>query len=95
MGTVSAEARTRIVLLGVALARVIPSTCTSPGPEVGSRRISIDSVELTTTERFVSAWGQIGVTVRTLHSGLMIGPPAASEYAVEPVGVATIKPSHR
>jgi hypothetical protein len=30
-----------------------------------------------------------------MHStfGLTIGPPAESEYAVEPVGVETIKPS--
>ena len=37
--------------------------------------------------------GQIGVITKTPDSGAMIGPPAESEYAVEPVGVATIKPS--
>ena len=29
----------------------------------------------------------------TPTAGLTIGPPADSEYAVEPVGVATISPS--
>ena len=64
---------------GVSTASFMPSTCTSAGPAVASSCISTGSVELTTTERFVSAWGQIGVTVNTLHSGLMMGPPAASE----------------
>jgi len=67
----------------------------SAGPDIAVNCISIGSVELTTTERLVNDCGQIGVTVSTLHSGLMIGPPAASEYAVEPVGVAMIRPSHR
>lgn len=38
-------------------------------------------------------WGQIGV-MRTVGTALYtIGPPADSEYAVEPVGVLTITPS--
>lgn len=68
-----------ILLSGLALASVIPSTWTTPGPEIASNLISIGSVELTTTERLVRACGQIGVIVSTLHSGLMIGPPAARE----------------
>ena len=45
------------------------------------------------TERFVSTCGQIGVMTKTPDSGDKIGPPAESEYAVEPVGVAMINPS--
>ncbi len=37
--------------------------------------------------------GQMGVRQIAPTDGKMIGPPAESEYAVEPVGVATIKPS--
>src|SRR5437763_16890376 len=50
-------------------------------------------VSATIIERFVRTCGQIGVITRTPDSGSRIGPPAESEYAVEPVGVATIKPS--
>ena len=44
-------------------------------------------------ERLVSVCGQMGVIARTFESGVSSGPPADSEYAVEPVGVQTIKPS--
>src|SRR5438067_11761658 len=44
-------------------------------------------------ERLVRTCGQIGVITNTPQSGSRIGPPAESEYAVEPVGVAIIKPS--
>lgn len=37
--------------------------------------------------------GHIGVNTSALSDGWTIGPPADSEYAVEPVGVDTIKPS--
>ena len=37
--------------------------------------------------------GQIGVKRVTASSGWTIDPPAAREYAVEPVGVDRIKPS--
>src|SRR5947209_18939500 len=50
---------------------------------------------LTITERFESVWGQIGVRVKTSAEGWTTDPPAASEYAVEPVGEQTIKPSQR
>src|ERR1035441_5338083 len=46
-------------------------------------------------ERFDSACGQIGVSANTSAVGKTIAPPAASEYAVEPVGELTIKPSQR
>ena len=38
-------------------------------------------------------WGQIGVTQKQLSLGSTIAPPAAKEYAVEPVGVDIIIPS--
>ena len=37
--------------------------------------------------------GQIGVIIIDSILGDTIGPPADKEYAVEPVGVAIIKPS--
>jgi len=37
--------------------------------------------------------GHIGVSRMLLTDGWMTDPPAESEYAVEPVGVATIIPS--
>ena len=38
-------------------------------------------------------WGEIGVSTMHRRSGEAIGPPAENEYAVVPVGVATISPS--
>jgi hypothetical protein len=38
--------------------------------------------------------GQIGVRTIALREGWTIGPPAESEYAVDPVGVETMRPSH-
>ncbi|MNR05464.1 hypothetical protein D3C85_1214970 [compost metagenome] len=38
-------------------------------------------------------WGYIGTITMASSLGCMIGPPADSAYAVEPVGVATIRPS--
>ena len=46
-------------------------------------------------ERFDSACGQMGVSANTSAVGKTIAPPAASEYAVEPVGELMIKPSQR
>lgn len=37
--------------------------------------------------------GQIGVRTIALNDGCTIGPPADNEYAVEPVGVETMRPS--
>ena len=39
--------------------------------------------------------GNIGTTTMASRLGCMIGPPADSEYAVEPVGEATMRPSER
>ena len=46
-------------------------------------------------ERFESACGQIGVIAKTSAVGKTTAPPAASEYAVEPVGELMIRPSQR
>ena len=48
-----------------------------------------------TTGRFDSVCGEIGESTMTRTDGSTIGPPAESEYAVEPVGVATMRPSAR
>ena len=37
--------------------------------------------------------GDIGATMNTLESGVQMGPPTLSEYAVEPELVATSSPS--
>ena len=37
--------------------------------------------------------GHIGVRTIALREGCTIGPPADSEYAVDPVGVDTMSPS--
>lgn len=37
--------------------------------------------------------GQMGVKTSALSDGWTMGPPADKEYAVEPVGVDTIRPS--
>ena len=46
-----------------------------------------------TTGLIPREWGQMGVTINDLRSGVRIAPPAEREYAVEPVGVETITPS--
>jgi hypothetical protein len=43
--------------------------------------------------RFVSVKGHMGFMMKESCSGKTIGPPAESEYAVEPVGVDMIIPS--
>ncbi len=47
----------------------------------------------TRSGRKAREWGQIGVARSASTVGRTIGPPAESEYAVEPVGVATMSPS--
>ena len=37
--------------------------------------------------------GAMGVSTKLLDSGIITGPPQLNEYPVEPVGVATIRPS--
>ena len=59
------------------------------------RTTSISELAGTIRGRCVSVCGQIGVRINDGTAGLMIGPPAESEYAVEPVGVLTIRPSPR
>src|SRR4051812_3371674 len=48
-----------------------------------------------TIGRLENVWGQIGTSAIADNDGCMIGPPEDNAYAVEPVGVATIKPSAR
>ena len=48
---------------------------------------------LSTNERSKTMCAAIGVSTRQGTSGVTIGPRALNEYAVEPVGVATITPS--
>ena len=62
----------------------------SSGPREVTR---ITLVSGTSTGRLVSMCGQIGVRQMAGTDGKMIGPPAESEYAVEPVGVEMIRPS--
>lgn len=38
--------------------------------------------------------GHMGVRTSALSDGCTMGPPADNEYAVEPVGVPTMRPSH-
>ena len=47
----------------------------------------------TTSGREVSECGAVGVIIKESTLGVIIGPPADNEYAVDPVGVAIIKPS--
>ena len=46
-----------------------------------------------TTGRSERSEGQTGVKIKASTCGCTIGPPAESEWPVEPVGVATISPS--
>ena len=55
--------------------------------------ISIFSLEGTTSGRAFNECGQIGTIINAFNLGTKIGPPAEMLYAVEPVGVETIKPS--
>ena len=57
-----------------------------------TRRV-IDDDDGKTRGRKERLRGQIGVSTRALREGWTIGPPADSEYAVEPVGVDTMSPS--
>src|ERR1039457_5708439 len=62
----------------------------SSGPREVTR---ITLVSGTMTGRLVSMCGQMGVRQMAGTDGKIIGPPAESEYAVDPVGVARISPS--
>jgi hypothetical protein len=48
-----------------------------------------------TMGRLVSVCGAIGTSTQPGIDGCRMGPPADSEYAVAPVGEATIRPSAR
>src|SRR5439155_9465262 len=85
----------RMVIVDPLLTRIggRPSKVRKTGYSGSLTSISMSDVSATIMDRFVRTCGQIGVITRTPDSGSRIGPPAESEYAVEPVGVATIKPS--
>ena len=68
--------------------------------ESAESRASLESIRTTISDcvdmtrvREKSAWAEIGRTTRASTSGHTTGPPAENAYAVEPVGVAQIKPS--
>jgi hypothetical protein len=63
-----------------------------PVPRRLTRRV-IEEEEGKTSGRKDRLRGQMGVRTRALREGWTIGPPAESEYAVEPVGVETMRPS--
>ena len=53
----------------------------------------MDDVDGNTRGRNDRLLGHIGVSTMALKDGWTMGPPADSEYAVEPVGVDTMRPS--
>ena len=67
-----------------------PSSATGR-PSVTTNATS--SCSASTSDRSNSMCGEIGVSTRQRRSGDTIGPPAENEYAVCPVGVATMRPS--
>ncbi len=56
---------------------------------------SISALSGTTIGRLESVNGQMGVTTTAFIDGKITGPPAERLYAVEPVGVETMRPSAR
>ena len=64
----------------------------APPPSVWTTTSTSESIG-STSGRCVSACGQIGVSTSASVPVSRIGPPAESEYAVDPVGVDTISPS--
>jgi len=61
----------------------------------GQQGMRITCVLGTTMGRCVSVWGQMGANTMAPRVGSRIGPAAAREYAVDPVGVEIIRPSAR
>ena len=70
-----------------------PSSVKKTDSVLANNFISMEDESRTTTGRSVKVCGQIGVITKASTAGCTIGPPAESEYAVEPVGVPTINPS--
>jgi hypothetical protein len=72
----------------------MPSKCTSIFFFSGDIYfISIISFDEKTKGLFDIVCGEIGVKTNPSKSGDRIGPPADSEYAVDPFGVDNISPS--
>jgi hypothetical protein len=59
-------------------------------PSTLSFRILVSGIIMGLTFRLC---GAIGEMIKFLESGVTIGPPTLREYAVDPVGVAIIRPS--
>src|SRR5690606_32410743 len=59
---------------------------------LSTSRSSSKSLEIT-TGRTLRLCGDTGVITKLPLPGIMMGPPQLNEYAVDPVGVATIIPS--
>lgn len=55
--------------------------------------MQISDDEGSTSGRNERDLGQIGVMINARTEGCTIGPPEDNEYAVEPVGVETMRPS--
>src|SRR4051812_16846728 len=68
---------------------IVKNACSSPP----CTTILISDKSTTTKALCVSECGHTGVTTNASTAGINIGPPAANEYAVDPVGVDTITPS--
>src|SRR5437764_13261982 len=64
-----------------------PSTVRKTGYSRSVTSISIIASSSTMMARVGRTWGQIGVIAKAPDSGDGIGPPAQSEYAVDPVRV--------
>src|SRR5689334_2569004 len=75
------------------------TTCPSALKIVGGLRLltvtSMLEFKERITARLESVCGQMGVKASTSAVGKTTTPPAAKEYAVEPVGELTIRPSQR
>src|SRR5438045_3133475 len=70
----------------------LASSVTNISPGLASRTFTCAEGG-TTSGRWVRVCGQMGVSRIASCVGRMMGPAALNEYAVEPVGVATMRPS--
>src|SRR5678816_4299656 len=79
-----------------ALAAVFDRLFVEPRARVSKRSATSSSTTLVaamTIGRSERVCGQIGTSTSAARLGCTIGPPQESAYAVEPVDVATMKPS--
>lgn len=93
-GTGYGDAWTLTYSPGCKIWEVLPSIETPAGDLLRSPiRSVINDDDGKTSGRNDKLRGQIGVKTSALSEGWTMGPPAESEYAVDPVGVDTISPS--